>query len=46
MSVDIGFEIYGVRDALNELYKIDKKQRFKAVAKIKLAGESLLKEPR
>lgn len=44
--IECEIQIYGVRDALAELGRIDSKVRFQAVNKIKAAGESLLAAPR
>jgi hypothetical protein len=41
MGVSASVEVFGVRDALKELGQIDKKQRFKAIAKVKAAGGPL-----
>ena len=38
MPVSASVEVYGVRDVLKELGQIDKKQKFKAIAKVKAAG--------
>jgi hypothetical protein len=46
MGVSASVEIYGVREALKELGQIDKKQRWKAIAKVKAAGEPLAKAAR
>ena len=42
MPVSAEIEVFGVRDALRELGKIDKKQRFAAVNKIKSASGELV----
>lgn len=42
MSVSAEIEVYGVRDALRELGKIDKDLRFKAIGKIKGASGQML----
>lgn len=42
MAAEVSIEVYGVRDALRELGKIDKTQRFKAIAKIKGASGEML----
>lgn len=42
MSAEISVEVFGVRDALRELGKIDKTQRFKAISKIKGASGEML----
>lgn len=44
--IESEIQIYGVREALAELGRIDSKTRFKAVNKLKAAGESLLAAPR
>jgi hypothetical protein len=41
MGVSATVEVFGVRDALKELGQIDKKQRFKAISKVKAAGAPL-----
>lgn len=46
MGVSASVEVFGVRDALKELGQIDKKQRFKAIAKVKAAGEPLVNAAR
>lgn len=46
MGASVSVEVFGVRDALKELGQIDKKQRFKAIAKVKAAGEPLAKAAR
>ena len=42
MAAEISVEVFGVRDALRELGKIDKTQRFKAISKIKGASGEML----
>lgn len=46
MGVSASVEVFGVRDALKELGKIDKAQRWKAIAKVKAAGEPLVNAAR
>jgi hypothetical protein len=46
MGVSASVEVFGVRDALKELGQIDKKQRWKAIAKVKAAGEPLVNAAR
>ena len=41
MAADVSIEIYGVRDALKELGKLDKKYRFQAQNRMKAAGAPL-----
>jgi hypothetical protein len=42
MAVSADINVFGVRDALKELGKIDKTLRFKAVSKIKGASGEML----
>lgn len=46
MAVTASVEVYGVKKALKELGDIDKKQRFKAVNKVKAAGNELVQVAR
>lgn len=46
MPVEARVEVFGVRDALTELGKVDKKQKFRAIAKVKAAGGPLLEAAR
>ena len=42
MGVSASVNVYGVREAMKELGEIDKKQRFKAINKVKAAGAPML----
>jgi hypothetical protein len=46
MSLDTSVEITGLRQALNEISKLDKSARFKAAAKIKASSPAMLEEGR
>ena len=46
MAVNAEIQVYGVKAALKELGEIDKKQRFKAVNKVKSAAKPMIEEAR
>lgn len=46
MPTNVELEVFGVRDALKELGKLDQKQRWKAIAKVKAAGAPLVSAAR
>ena len=46
MSLNTEVEIKGLREALNEISKLDKSARFKAAAKIKASSPAMLEEGR
>lgn len=46
MALEARLEVYGVREAFRELDKIDKKQKFKAINRVKAAGAPLLQKAR
>jgi hypothetical protein len=46
MGVSASVDVYGVREVLKELGEIDKKQRFKAINKVKAAGQPMVNAAR
>jgi hypothetical protein len=46
MGVSAEINVYGVREALKELGEIDKKQRFKAINKVKAASQPMVNAAR
>lgn len=46
MAVSADIEVYGIRDALRELGKIDSKYKFKVINRVKAAGKPMLDKAR